>query len=144
MISEDIRVGELTIRFLVEGKHSNESASIFELEVPPGARVPGPHSHDGYEETVYGVQGTLTWTVEGARRQLGPEDCFCVKRGEVHSFVNESDEPVKQLVIVTPAMIGPEYFRDVAEVINSGAPPDPAAVAAVMRRHGLTPAPPTP
>jgi len=43
---------------------------------------------------------------------------------------------------VTPAVIGPQFFRDMAEVVNVGGPPDPAAIGAVMRRHGLTPAPP--
>lgn len=140
--SEDIRVGELTIRFLVEGGDSNGSAAIFEVEVPAGARVPVPHSHDAYEETMYGVEGTLTWTVAGVEHPLGPGDHVCIKRGEVHGFVNESGEHAKQLAVVTPAAIGPQFFRDMAEVVKAGAPPDPAALGAVMRRHGLTPAPP--
>jgi hypothetical protein len=36
------------------------------------------------------------------------------------------------------------YFREAAEVINAaaGSPPDRAKFAEIMRRHGLTPAPP--
>ena len=46
------------------------------------------------------------------------------------------------LAIVTPGILGPDYFRDVAAVLDAtaGGPPDLAAIAAVMRRHGITPA----
>jgi quercetin dioxygenase-like cupin family protein len=141
-VSEDISVGQLTIRFLVDGSDSNGSAAIFEVEVPPGARVPAPHSHDAYEETMYGLEGTLSWTVDGTSHQVGPGDHVCIMRGEVHGFVNESDQHAKQLAIVSPAVIGPDFFRDMAEVVNAGGPPDPQALGAVMRRHGLTPATP--
>jgi len=51
---------------------------------------------------------------------------------------------VKALCMITPAAIGPQFFRESAEVINAaaGGPPDRAKMAEVMRRHGLTPAPP--
>jgi hypothetical protein len=50
------------------------------------------------------------------------------------------------LCVITPAAIGPQYFRESAEVINApaGGPPDRAKMAEIMRRHGLTPAPPPP
>ena len=39
----------------------------------------------------------------------------------------------------------PDYFREIHDVLAAtpGGPPDLAKVAEVMRRHGLTPAPPT-
>jgi hypothetical protein len=51
---------------------------------------------------------------------------------------------VKALCVITPAAIGPQYFRESAEVINAsaGAPPDRLRLAEIMRRHGLAPAPP--
>jgi len=49
---EEIRLGQLAVRFLVEGKDSGGSIAIFELDVPAGARVPIAHSHDAYEETI--------------------------------------------------------------------------------------------
>jgi hypothetical protein len=52
---------------------------------------------------------------------------------------------VKALCVITPAAIGPEFFRESAAVINAaaaaGGPPDRARMAEIMRRHGLTPAP---
>ncbi len=141
--TDAIEVGALTIRFLVEGEDSNGSAAIFELEVPPGAHVPAPHSHDAYEETMYGLAGSLTWTVDGVRLPVGPGDHVCIRRGVVHGFVNEGDEAARQLAVVSPAAIGPRFFRDMGEVLGGSAPPDREAIGAVMRRHGLTPAPPS-
>src|SRR5215475_14414577 len=69
---EEIQVGELTIRFLLEGEQAAGSVAMFEFDVPAGARVPAAHSHDGYEETIYGLEGTLTWTVEGEPTEVGP------------------------------------------------------------------------
>jgi quercetin dioxygenase-like cupin family protein len=116
---------------------------MFEFDVPAGARVPIPHSHDRYEETVYGLKGTLTWTVNGESTDVGPGEVLCIPRGAVHHFDNRQEADATALAIVTPGILGPDYFREMAAVIRSsaGAPPDPAALAEVMRRHGLTPAP---
>jgi quercetin dioxygenase-like cupin family protein len=141
---EEIQVGAITIRFLVDGDDSNGSVAMFEVNVPPGARVPAPHSHDAYEETMYGLEGSLTWTVGGEPRTLLPGETMCIKRGQVHGFVNDGDETARQLAVVSPAVIGPQFFRDLRDVIGAGGPPDPAAIGEVMLRHGLTPAAPAP
>jgi len=140
---EEIKVGEVAIRFLVEGERSAGSVAVFEFDVPAGARVPVPHSHDGYEETIYGLQGVLTWTVEGTPTDVGPGEALFIPRGVVHHFINTRDIDAKALAIVTPGVLGPDFFREVADVLAaaSGGPPDLAAIATVMRRHGLTPAP---
>jgi quercetin dioxygenase-like cupin family protein len=141
--SEEIRVGQLTIRFLLEGRASGGSVAVFEFDVPAGAKVPIAHSHDAYEETIYGLAGVLTWTVGGRRTEVGPGEVLCIPRGAVHRFDNGHDADAKMLAIVTPGVLGPDYFREMAAIVNAavGGPPDPAALAAVMLRHGLTPAP---
>ncbi len=140
---EEIRLGQLAIRFLVEGKASGGSVAIFEFYVPAGAKVPIAHSHDGYEESIYGIEGVLTWTVDGQKSDVGPGDVLCIPRGVVHRFDNPHSADAKMLAIVTPGILGPEYFREIASVVKAaaGGPPDPAALGEVMRRHGLTPAP---
>ena len=63
---ETIRLGPLAVRFLITAENSNDSVAAFELIVPGAARLAGPaHSHDHYEETIYGIDGVLTWTVDG-------------------------------------------------------------------------------
>ena len=55
--SEAIKVGHMAIRFLVEGDQSAGSVAVFEFDVPAGASIAAAHSHDGYEETIYGLEG---------------------------------------------------------------------------------------
>jgi quercetin dioxygenase-like cupin family protein len=140
---EEIRVGEIAIRFLLEGAQADGSAAVFEFDVPAGSKVAAAHSHDGFEETIYGLEGTLVWTVEGRAHEVGSGEVLFIPRGAVHQFANVGELDASALAIVTPGILGPEYFREVAAVLASFAagPPDPAAIAAVMRRHGLTPAP---
>ncbi|MBZ5584646.1 MAG: cupin domain-containing protein [Acidobacteriia bacterium] len=142
---ETIRVGLLTVRFLITGDNSSGSVAAFELAVPCAQRLPAPaHSHDHYEETIYGIDGVLTWTVDGKQIEVGPGQALCIPRGAVHRFDNNGTQPVKALCVITPAAIGPRYFRESAEVINAaaGGPPDRVMLGEIMRRHGLTPAPP--
>src|SRR3954451_22532642 len=60
-----IRAGEIGIRFLLEGKDSNGQVAMFEFEVPAGSKVPIAHSHKRYDETIYGLEGVLTFTIAG-------------------------------------------------------------------------------
>jgi quercetin dioxygenase-like cupin family protein len=144
---ETIRAGRLAVRFLVTGDSSNGSIAVFELMVPGAQRLPAPaHSHDHYEETIYGIDGALTWTVNGKQIEVGPGQTLCIPRGAVHRFDNNGNDDVKALCVITPAAIGPQYFREAFEVVNAaaGGPPDRAKMMEIMRRHGLTPAPPQP
>ena len=142
---ETIGLGPIAVRFLITGEDSGGSVAVFELSVPAAQRLTAPaHSHDHYEETIYGIDGALTWTVDGKQIEVGPGQALCIPRGAVHRFDNNGRLDVKALCVITPAAIGPQYFREAAEVINAagGGPPDRALMAAIMRRHGLTPAPP--
>ena len=141
---ETIRLGPLTVRFLITGDNSNSSIAAFELIVPGAQRLQAPaHSHDHYEETIYGLDGVLTWTVDGKSIDIGPGQALCIPRGAIHRFDNNGSRDGKALCVITPAAIGPQYFRDSAELIKAaaGGPPDRAKMAEIMRRHGLTPAP---
>ena len=141
---ETIRLGPLAVRFLITGENSNGSVAAFEVSVPGEQRLAAPaHSHDHYEETIYGIEGVLTWTVDGKQIDVGLGQALCIPRGAVHRFDNNGSQEVKALCVITPAAIGPQYFRESAEVINAaaGGPPDRAKMAEIMRRHGLTPAP---
>ncbi len=86
---ETIRVGPLGVHFLVTGAESNGSLAAFELVVPARERLLAPpHSHDHYEETIYGIEGVLTWTVDGTPIDVGPGQALCIPRGAVHRFDN--------------------------------------------------------
>src|SRR5437660_3418661 len=142
MGKETITVGALSVRFLIEAADSNGTASVFECYIPANARMPVPHSHDAFEETIYGLEGVSTWTIDGETVEIRPGEAVCVSRGQIHGFDNRGSVDAKLLAIATPGVCGSAYFREIGEVLaaSSGGPPDLAAMRAVMRRRGRTPA----
>lgn len=138
---EVIRIGPLAIRFLLTGEDTNGSVSVFEMTVPAGQKLAAPaHRNDTYEETLYGIAGTLTWTIDGQAIEVGPGQAVCIPRGAIHRFDNFGSVEAKQLSIVTPAVMGPAYFREASAVISAaaGGPPDTAKMIEIFRRHGMT------
>jgi quercetin dioxygenase-like cupin family protein len=141
--SEEIRIGQMAIRFRLEGEESGGSVAGFEFDVPAAGRVPVAHSHDAFDETIYGLEEVLSWTLDGTKTDVGPGEVLFIPRGVVHRFDNDHEVDAKMLAIVSPGILGPEYFREMAAVVEAATegPPDPVALAEVMRRHGLSPAP---
>jgi quercetin dioxygenase-like cupin family protein len=136
-----IRIGQLEIRYLMDGTLSGAGMGMFELTVGPGARVPPPHSHRDNEELVYVLEGTLRYSVDGEMRDLKAGERMYTPRGSVHAFENPHQEPARALIMLTPD-IGAQYFRDVAEVVGAPGGPDRARLVEVMTRYGLVLAPP--
>lgn len=141
---ETISAKGLSIRFLLSGDKSNGSVAVFELVVIAGQSLPAPaHSHDHFEETIYGIEGVLTWTVDGQPIDVGPGQALCIPRGAVHRFDNNGTRDAKMLCIITPAAIDQAFFREAFALQSpAGGPPDRQKMADLMRRYGLRPATP--
>ena len=139
--SETINVGAVDVRFIVEADQSDGQLTVFECDVAAEGKVPIPHSHDAFDETIYGLDGVTTYTVDGEAIELGPGDSVFIARGVPHGFENHGPDNSKFLAVITPGLFGPEYFKDIGAVLAAaaGGPPDLAALADVMKRHGLTP-----
>ncbi len=140
MSTTEINAGQLRIRYLVDGSQS-ASMGMFELTVPAASNVPPPHSHSNNEELVYILEGTLRYSVGAETRDLNAGESMRTPKGTAHAFSNPFDNVARALIVLSPD-IGAQYFRDVAEVVNAGGPPDKAALIAVMNRHGLVPSAP--
>src|SRR3954465_14436624 len=103
MKTETIKVGQIAIDFLLEAADTNGSAAMFEFTVPAGAKVPMPHYHEHFDETIYGLAGIMTFTVEGKAIDIAAgETCF-IPRGAVHGFENLRTSDAKALAVITPA-----------------------------------------
>jgi quercetin dioxygenase-like cupin family protein len=140
-----VQLGSLGIRFIVDAADSNDTHTVIEVTVPPGSQMPVPHSHDAFEETFLGMQGVVSVAIDGQEHSLGPGDAVCVKRGQVHGFRNDSDDTIRFVAIAAPGIFGRPNFEEMAAAFASfgDGPPDRAMLGEIMRRHGLTPAPPT-
>lgn len=137
---ELIRLGAIELRFLQAGETTGGSLDLFEMTLRPGARMPVPHYHESWDETVYGLEGTSVWRVGGREVEVGPGETLFIGRGIVHGFDNPGQSVGKCLCMLTPGVLGPGYFREVAGLL-AGGQPDPARMREVMLRHGLVPAP---
>ena len=83
----------------------------------------------------------VTFIVDGKTIDIGPgESCF-IPRGAVHGFNNLKQTDAKALAVVTPALIGPDFFKETAVIVNAGGPPDVEKLKAVLAKHGLVAAP---
>src|SRR3954469_16185452 len=100
-----VRIGALELRFLLDETQGSGDLVIFEFLVPPGARVPEPHYHRNVDEFVYGLEGTLTCTVNGESRELKAGDSLMIPRGVKHHHANLHDVPAKALVTLNPGSI---------------------------------------
>jgi quercetin dioxygenase-like cupin family protein len=138
---ETIRLGPLTVTFFASGVETGGHADIFEVTVPEGAKVPIAHHHVEVDELVYALEGTLTYTLGGVAHELRPGQQLFAPKGVVHHFANLHAGTARFLSVLTPATIGPKFFREVAGLAIGG-PPDPAAVGRVMLKHGLVPVAP--
>lgn len=139
-----IQVGELEMRFFVNGTHTGGHLAVAEMVVPPAARTPPPHAHANIDETVVGIAGTLTYMVDDVEYEVTPGARIFSPRGKPHGFWNRTDEPARVLLMFSPAHIGPEYFLEIGEVVNRGGPPDFQRLLGVMTKYGLTLAVPPP
>ena len=142
MNQEIVKVGQLEIRYLVDGTQKG-GLGLFEMKVPGGAHVPPPHSHSNNEECIYVLEGVLRYSVDGETRDLKPGEWMSTPRGSVHAFSNPHSETARALVMLTPD-IGVQFFRDVGALANAGGPPDRTKLMEVMSRYGLVPAAPKP
>jgi quercetin dioxygenase-like cupin family protein len=137
VIKETIYIGSLELNFLLDGDDTDGTLVQFELVVPPNAKVPAPHYHVEVDETLYVLEGTITQIIGTETIELKPGDHCFIKKGLVHGFNNLHDTTVRALCTLSPASIGPAYFREIAAIINAAGPPDMQKVLGIMKKHGL-------
>jgi quercetin dioxygenase-like cupin family protein len=139
-MSETIRIGAIELRFLQSRNGTASSLNLFEMTLEPNGRMPVPHYHESWDETVYGLTGTTTWRIDGRDFDVSPGESVFIRRGVVHGFINRSGLPATCLCVLTPGTLDPGYFREIAALAETG-PPDPARMKETMLRHGLVPVP---
>lgn len=137
---EIIHVGDLELRFLLDGDDTNNQMVLFESIFPGGAKVAVPaHYHKHTDEMIYGLEGVLTITLDGKKIEIGSgQSCF-VRRGIVHHVANSTTETVKALGLMTPAVIGLSYFKEVSELLKAGTFPDLKKLRETMLRNDTVP-----
>lgn len=135
-----IRIGSVSVLFHKSRHETQGGMDVFEMTFPPQANLIIPHLHRDYDETILGVDGITTWTVDGVTTQLHPGQQLVISRGQQHVYGNRHPLPARILCIITPGLLGPEYFRELATIYNAEGPPNIAEIGTVMTRYGVIPA----
>src|SRR5580704_9303468 len=89
---DTIRVGEMSVTFLKTRHETQGAFELFELTIPAFARVPLPHFHRQYDETIFGGDGTVTWILQVDNQDEPTEvsrgTTLFIPRGTPHSYAN--------------------------------------------------------
>ena len=136
---ETIRVGEMSVTFLKTRHETGGVFDLFELIMPAFHRVPLPHIHRKYDETIFGVDGSMTWTLDGKPTEVRRGVTLFIPRGTPHSYANPTHTPGRVLCLQTPGVMGPEYYLEIAALYRTNSHPDLAGIGAIMSRYGVVP-----
>src|SRR6201994_2855871 len=136
---ETIRVGAMSVTFL-KTRHETEGAfDLFELTIPPLVHVPLPHIHRKYDETIFGLDGYMTWTLGNLPTSVVKGSVLTIPRGTPHFYENRHHTPARILCLQTPGITGPEHYRELASLYSQDGIADLASIAATMGRYGIVP-----
>lgn len=136
---ETIRVGEMSVTFLKSRHETGGKLDLFELTIPAQTHLYVPHFHRNYDEIAFGMNGVVTFTVEGKRIQIAHGDKLTIPRGKSHYFGNHQKTAARLMCLYTPGVMGPEYFREIAAYFDENGKPDVAGIGSVMLRYGVIP-----
>ena len=80
----------------------------------------GPPLHRHHETEVFRVlEGRYLFEVDGQRFEASAGDVINVPGGAAHGFVNITDQPARQLVIMLPGMDAQRFFFELGQVFAS-------------------------
>jgi Cupin domain len=139
-----IKVGDMSVTFIKSRHETLDAFDLYEVTLPVNSRSFIPHFHRNYDETILGIDGITHWILDGQHRTLGPSEQLFIPRGMTNNVLNLQQSPARFLCLITPGLLGPEYFRDLAALERSGSFDFPKRedVHAVMARYGIVPVSP--
>jgi quercetin dioxygenase-like cupin family protein len=117
-----VKIPAMGLELAVRLPHSatGEALTLMETVNAPGF---GPPLHHHSETEVFRVlEGEYLYEVEGKRFHARTGDVVSVPGGVAHTFVNVSERPSRQLVLLLPAMDAMKFFVGLGEIMKAGRP----------------------
>jgi quercetin dioxygenase-like cupin family protein len=109
------------ITFCTTAKETNGELVAIELELPPGARVPGPlHLHPLQEERFEVIRGTMHFRIRREQVVAKPGEVVAVAPGVPHNFANQGNEAALVRVEVRPALRMEQLFETAVALAEQG------------------------
>lgn len=104
------------VRTLVSTAESGGTQSVTEFSFRAPFGGPPLHWHRSYSETFVCLEGTFTLHLDGVERRMVPGDVAYVPPGVLHTYVVESAEPTRYLLVCAPGGNFEQYVADAAQL----------------------------
>jgi quercetin dioxygenase-like cupin family protein len=99
---------------------SGGAFSIIETLNAPGK---GPPRHKHTEAEIFRVlEGRYLYEMDGRRFYAEAGDVISIPGGAEHGFVNVTDKPARQYILIVPGLDASAFFTEFADVMRNGAP----------------------
>ncbi len=83
----------------------------------------GPPRHRHPEAEIFRViEGRYLYEADGRRFHAEAGDVVCIPGGVEHGFVNVTDAPARQYILMTPALDAATFFTELGGVMHNGLP----------------------
>jgi quercetin dioxygenase-like cupin family protein len=110
----------LELRVRLPNRVSGGTLEMIETVNAPGF---GPPLHRHPETEVFRVlRGRYLFQVDDRRFLAETGDVVSVPGGAAHAFVNVTDAPAEQLVLILPGIDAAAFFTGLGEIMKSGVP----------------------
>lgn len=133
---ELVRIGGFGTRIRVPAGLTNGTATIVEHTLEPGLLGAPLHRHTREDETSYVLEGVLTAQLGERIVTAGPGDVVVKPRGELHTFWNAGEAPLRFVEVISPGGFE-DYFAELARIVPAAGPPDMDALQALAARYGM-------
>lgn len=124
-----------TSRFVATTDVTNGQYGLFGWDMAPQAGGPAAHFHKTFSESFYVISGTVRLYNGESWVDAKSGDFLYVPEGGIHAFRNDSDEPASMLILFAPGPPRERYFKELAELADSGATLTDEERAEFLARH---------
>ena len=123
-----------TYRILISGKETGGAFATIDMLIPPGGG-PGPHSHAGFQESFYVIDGEIEVKSEVSTYTAKKGAFVSIpKGGIVHCFKNKTDQVAHLLCVVVPSGLE-GFFEEIGRPVAIGSfLPPPLMDEAAMKK----------
>lgn len=120
--------------FKADGKRAGGGPTVLEFITAPGFAT-GDHVHRTIEEIFCVLDGEFAIRAGERTERVGPGGVVRVPPGMVHGFGNPGSAPATLLLIISPAGVHEEYFRELAAILAKPGQPDATAIGELRARY---------
>ena len=121
--------------FVATGDVTNGEFGLFQYDMAPEAGGPAAHFHRTFSESFFVLDGTVRLFNGESWVNATKGDFLYVPQGGIHAFRNDSDAPASMLILFAPAPPRERYFKELAELIDSGRELTPEERAEFFAKH---------